>query len=144
MARKAIEGQWAVKEMFQDQRVPYSRFLRWIFAPASNSESGHQTDVASHLARLMPHFCQNCQGCHDMVNTCKHKAGHYADPFDAAWWFQATLWAFDDRCEVLVPSRVFHSHDPGKMFRQSSTSQSPMTLVSWRSSVEDVEVLRHL
>ncbi|CAL1139465.1 unnamed protein product [Cladocopium goreaui] len=34
-------------EMFQDQRVPYSRFLRWIFAPASNSESGHQTDVAS-------------------------------------------------------------------------------------------------
>ena len=39
---------------------------------------------------------------------------------------------------------MIHVDQPGKMFRQSSTSQSPMTLVSWRSSVEDVEVLRHL
>ena len=39
---------------------------------------------------------------------------------------------------------LIHVDQPGNMFRQSSTSQSPMTLVSWRSSVEDVEVLRHL
>ena len=46
------------------------------------------------LPELIPSFGQNCQGCHDMVNTCQytHKTGH--DPFDAAWWFQATLWAF--------------------------------------------------
>ena len=39
-------------------------------------------------------------------------------------------------------SALIHVDQPGKMFRQSSTSQSPMALVSWRSSVEDVEVLR--
>ena len=39
---------------------------------------------------------------------------------------------------------LIHVDQPGKMFRQSSTSQSRMTLVSWRGSVEDVEVLRHL
>ena len=53
----------SVKEMFQDQRVPYSHFLRWIFAPASDPESGQQADFASHLARITPNFCQNCQGC---------------------------------------------------------------------------------
>lgn len=53
MARKSNwRSVGCVQEMFQDQRVPYSHFLRWIFAPASNSESGHQADVSSHLARI--------------------------------------------------------------------------------------------
>ena len=71
------------------------------------------------LPELIPSFGQNCQGCHDMVNTCQytHKTGH--DPFDTAWWFQATLWAFrSSACEVFVPSRVFHRPDPCGSARQ--------------------------
>ena len=42
----------SIEDMAGDESVHYGKFLRWIFAPASNSESGHQADVFSHLARI--------------------------------------------------------------------------------------------
>ena len=35
----------SIEDMSGDESVHCGKFLRWIFAPASSSESGHQTDV---------------------------------------------------------------------------------------------------
>eukprot|EP00435_Cladocopium_sp_Y103_P013340 s5257_g3.t1 len=45
----------SVEDMSGDESVHYTKFLQWIFARASSSESGHQTDVSSRDVQMELH-----------------------------------------------------------------------------------------
>eukprot|EP00435_Cladocopium_sp_Y103_P070859 s202_g36.t1 len=47
MKEKNFTGHEKGQDIVQSESIHYGKFLRWIFGPASSSESGHQTKVSS-------------------------------------------------------------------------------------------------
>jgi len=74
--------------MSGDESVHYGKFLRWIFAPTSSSESGHQANVSSHLVRIDANFLPELSRKNQHLESMKQ---------DVGWWTLleiSSLWAF--------------------------------------------------